>query len=60
MNTQINILQYIQNIQNGDFTVEEFLYQTFENIEKFENKLHAYISINKDNAIFQAKKIDAK
>ncbi len=60
MNTQMNILQYIQNIKNGDFTVEEFLYQTFENIEKFENKLHAYISINKDNAIFQAKKIDAK
>jgi len=60
MDPKINILEYVNGIKNKDFTVEEFLCQILENIERSENKLHAYISIDKNNAILQAQKIDAK
>ena len=59
MNSKITISQYVESVKNGDFTVEEFSLQILENINKFEKKLHSYISIN-DDIIKQAKMIDLK
>lgn len=59
MNLAISALQYIENIKNGNFTVEEFVSQTLEQIEKHDNELHAYLSLN-DKSIEQAKTIDKK
>jgi len=59
LNLAISALQYIENIKNGNFTVEEFVSQTLEQIEKHDNELHAYLSLN-DKSIEQAKTIDKK
>src|SRR5574338_430121 len=59
MNLEISSIQYIEQIKNGSFTVEEFIGQTIERIKKIEGSVHAYISLN-DNAITQAKQIDKK
>ena len=59
MNLNLSILQYIDEIKNGSFTIEEFVNETVQRIETVEEKLHAYLSINK-NAIEDAKKIDQK
>ena len=59
MNLGISALDYIEAIKNGDFTVEEFVSETFDQIKKVDGKLHAYLSLN-DKALDQAKELDKK
>ena len=59
MNLGISALEYIKEIKNESFTVEEFISATFEQIKKYDDKLHAYLSVN-DSAIQQAKTLDKK
>ena len=59
MNLAISALKYIEEVKNGNFTVEEFISKTLEQIQKHDKKLHAYLSIN-EQAVDQAKQLDKK
>ncbi|MEM4377918.1 MAG: Asp-tRNA(Asn)/Glu-tRNA(Gln) amidotransferase subunit GatA [Candidatus Nitrosotenuis sp.] len=59
MNLAVSAVEYVNNVKNGNITVEEFIAKTFEHIKKHDVKLHAYISLN-DKALEQAKHIDKK
>jgi aspartyl-tRNA(Asn)/glutamyl-tRNA(Gln) amidotransferase subunit A len=55
----VSAIEYIENVKNGNTTVEEFTAKTLEQISKHDANLHAYLSIN-DNALIQARLIDKK
>ena len=59
MSIGISALKYIEEVKNGNLTVEEFISQTIERIQKVDSDLHAYLSIN-EQALEQAKQIDKK
>ncbi|MCL2477597.1 Asp-tRNA(Asn)/Glu-tRNA(Gln) amidotransferase subunit GatA [Candidatus Bathycorpusculum sp.] len=47
-------------IKNGTFSAEEYIQTLFERIERVDKKTKAYISIDKNGALEQAKAIDKK
>ena len=59
MNLKLSILEYIEEIKNGSFTIEEFVNETIQRIDTVDGKLHAYLSVN-EKAIEDAKKLDQK
>ncbi len=59
MNLGISALKYVEEVKNGNFTVEEFISKTIDQIKKNDEKLHAYLSLN-ENVIDQAKTLDKK
>jgi len=59
LNLGISALKYVEEVKNGNFTVEEFISKTIDQIKKNEEKLHAYLSLD-DNVIEQAKNLDKK
>jgi len=59
MNLKLSILEYIEEIKNGSFTIEEFVNETIQRIDTVDGKLHAYLSVN-EKAIDDAKKLDQK
>ena len=59
MNLKISALDYIQQVQNGDISAEDFMSETLDRIKKVDDTLHAFLSVN-DDAIEQAKTIDKK
>ena len=46
MNLKLSILEYIEEIKNGSFTIEEFVNETIQRIDTVDGKLHAYLSVN--------------
>jgi len=59
LNLGISALKYIEEVKNGNLTVEEFISKTIERIQKVDSTFHAYLSIN-ELAIDQARQIDKK
>jgi len=59
LNLGISGLKYIEGVKNGNFTVEEFISKTVEQIKKHDGKLHAYLSFD-DHVIEQARNLDRK
>ena len=59
MSLAVSATEYIDNVKNGNVSVEEFTAKTLEQISKHDSKLHAYLSIN-DSALDQARQIDKK
>jgi len=59
MNLKISALNYIQQVQNGDVSAEDFMSETLDRIKKVDDTLHAFLSVN-DDSIVQAKTIDKK
>lgn len=59
MNLKISALDYVQQVQNGDISAEDFIAETIQRIQKVDENLHAFLSVN-DDAINQAKAIDKK
>jgi len=59
LNLGISALKYVEEVKNGNFTVEEFISKTIDQIKKNDEKLHAFLSLN-ENAIDQAKTLDRK
>jgi len=59
MNLKISALEYVQQVQNGNISAEDFISKTLEQINKVDEKLHAFLSIN-DDAVNQARVIDKK
>ncbi len=59
MNLKISALEYLQEVQNGNISAEDFVASTIEHIRNKDDKLHAFLSID-DDAISQARQIDKK
>ncbi|MDH3341014.1 MAG: Asp-tRNA(Asn)/Glu-tRNA(Gln) amidotransferase subunit GatA [Nitrosopumilus sp.] len=59
MNLKISALEYIQEVQNGNISAEDFVAKTLERIQSIDEKLHAFLSVN-DKAVEQARQIDKK
>ena len=59
MNLKTSILDYINDIKSGSYTVEEFISATIQRIKNIDGDIHAYLSLN-DSAISDAKIIDKK
>lgn len=59
MSLAVSAIEYINNVKNGNTTVEEFVAKTLDHISKHDGRLHAYLSIN-DKALDEARRIDKK
>jgi len=59
MNLKISALDYVQEVQNGNISAEDFVSKTLEQINKVDEQLHAFLSVN-DDAVNQARIIDKK
>ena len=59
MNLKTSILDYIDDVKSGSFTVEEFTSATIQRIKDVDGDVHAYLSLN-ESAIDNAKSIDKK
>jgi len=59
MNLKTSILDYINDVKSGAFTVEEFTSATIQRIKDVDDDVHAYLSLN-ESAINDARIIDKK
>ena len=59
MNLKTSILDYINDVKSGAFTVEEFTSATIQRIKDVDSDVHAYLSLN-ESAIDDARAIDKK
>ena len=59
MNLKTSILDYINDVKSGAFTVEEFTSATIQRIKDVDVDVHAYLSLN-ESAINDARIIDKK
>ena len=59
MNLKLSALEYVQEVQNGNISAEDFVSKTLEHIQTVDDKLHAFLSVN-EKAIEQARLIDKK
>ena len=59
MNLKTSILDYINDVKSGVFTVEEFTSATIQRIKDVDGDVHAYLSLN-ESAIDDARIIDKK
>ena len=59
MNLKISALEFAQQVQSGNLSAEEFVAETIQRIQKIDDNLHAFLSVN-DDAVNQARTIDKK
>ena len=59
MNLKISALEYVQEVQNGNISVEDFTAKTLEQISKHDERIHAFVQVNSE-AIEKARQIDKK
>lgn len=60
MNLEISATEFVTQVKKGNLSVEEFVAQTLDRIKHVEEKVHAFITIDSNNAISKAKEIDKK
>jgi aspartyl-tRNA(Asn)/glutamyl-tRNA(Gln) amidotransferase subunit A len=59
MNLKISALEYVQEVQNGNISAEEYVANTVEHVRGIEDKPHAFLSLN-EKAVEQARQVDKK
>jgi aspartyl-tRNA(Asn)/glutamyl-tRNA(Gln) amidotransferase subunit A len=59
MNLKISALEYVQEVQNGNISAEDYVASTIEQIKGIDGTLHAFLSVN-EKAVEQARLIDKK
>ncbi len=59
MNLKISALEYVQEVQSGNISVEDYVSKTIERISKVDEKIHAFLSVS-ENVLDQARMIDKK
>ena len=59
MNLKISALEFVQEVQIGNISAEDFVAKTLEKIQSVEDNLHAFLSVN-EKAIDQARDVDKK
>ncbi|WP_048109709.1 Asp-tRNA(Asn)/Glu-tRNA(Gln) amidotransferase subunit GatA [Nitrosarchaeum koreense] len=59
MSIKISALQYVREIKSGNLSAEDFISKTMDRIQKIDDTLHAFLSLN-EKAVDQAREIDKK
>lgn len=59
MNLKISALEYVQEVQSGNISAEDYVASTMEHVLRVEDDLHAFLSVN-EKAVEQARQIDKK
>ena len=59
MNLKISALEYVEGVQNGSISAEDFVAGTLEQIEKVDKKIHAFLSVY-EGAVDKARDIDKR
>jgi len=57
---ELTATEISERIRNQDLSAEDYLNSILERIEKVEGKIHAFITVVKDEALRKARKIDRK
>ncbi len=60
MNLGISATEFISQVQKGTISVEEFVAKTLDRIKKVDGKIHAFITVDSQNALDKARAIDKK
>jgi aspartyl-tRNA(Asn)/glutamyl-tRNA(Gln) amidotransferase subunit A len=60
MNLGISATEFVSQSKDGTISVEEFVAKTLDRIKSVEEKVHAFITVDYQNALDQAKGIDKK
>jgi aspartyl-tRNA(Asn)/glutamyl-tRNA(Gln) amidotransferase subunit A len=60
MNLGISATEFVSQAKSGALSVEEFVAKTLDRIKLVEDKVHAFITVDTQNAIAKAKEIDKK
>src|ERR1700687_4129846 len=60
MNLGISATEFVSQAKAGTISVEEFVAKTLDRIKLVEDKIHAFITVDYQNALTKAKKIDKK
>ena len=56
----LHVEQVVQGIKSREFSVEEYISQIFERIEKVEPKINALVTLNKEEGLNRARRLDKK
>lgn len=60
MNLGISATEFVSQTKDGAISVEEFVAKTLDRIKSVEEKIHAFITVDDQNALVKAKEIDKK
>jgi len=60
MNLGISAVEFVSQAKDGTISVEEFVAKTLDRIKKVDEKIHAFITVDTQNALEKAKEIDKK
>ncbi|WP_101476865.1 Asp-tRNA(Asn)/Glu-tRNA(Gln) amidotransferase subunit GatA [Candidatus Nitrosotalea bavarica] len=60
MNLGISATEFVSQAKVGTISVEEFVAKTLDRIKLVEEKVHAFITVDNQNALAKAKEIDKK
>jgi aspartyl-tRNA(Asn)/glutamyl-tRNA(Gln) amidotransferase subunit A len=60
MNLGISATEFVSQTKSGTISVEEFVAKTLDRIKLVEDKVHAFITVDYQNALDKAKEIDKK
>lgn len=60
MNLGISATEFVSQAKAGTISVEEFVAKTLDRIKLVEDKVHAFITVDSQNALAKAKEIDKK
>lgn len=60
MNLGISATEFVSQAKAGTISVEEFVAKTLDRIKLVEDKIHAFITVDSENALTKAKEIDKK
>jgi aspartyl-tRNA(Asn)/glutamyl-tRNA(Gln) amidotransferase subunit A len=60
MNLGISATEFVSQAKAGTISVEEFVAKTLDRIKLVEEKVHAFITVDSQNALDKAKEIDKK
>ncbi len=60
MNLGISATEFVSQAKAGTISVEEFVAKTLDRIKLVEDKIHAFITVDSQNALTKAKEIDKK
>jgi aspartyl-tRNA(Asn)/glutamyl-tRNA(Gln) amidotransferase subunit A len=60
MNLGISATEFVSQVKEGSISVEEFVAKTLDRIKQVEGKVHAFITLDSQNALVKAKEIDKK
>ena len=60
MNLGISATEFVSQVKEGSISVEEFVAKTLDRIKQVEGKVHAFITVDSQNALVKAQEIDKK